>query len=237
LDEVQTVLLLQDGVGTLTRATRDVLADVVTNHGLDLLGLEATLDDQAMVTVDGTAGTEFGKGVGQDVLGASVHGLADLLEVHPDGLLGAVSHHLWWLHDVTILLRLHQVWVVLVEQVEDPVQQLGVVVVSVTGGPRGSLLLLLWLLLSKVHIVVVSGLLFSLFVRGCWLFLGLRFFGRAFFNLWPSLLLLRRIEIEILMWMIDCEYACRLSFVILTTPRHELNRHQIDLFQCNECNE
>jgi len=56
-----TVLLGEDGIGATANLTGDVLENVFPEHIFDLLGLETTLDDQALVSVDGTARTQLGK--------------------------------------------------------------------------------------------------------------------------------------------------------------------------------
>lgn len=61
-DERETVLsLAQLGIGRSAGLARHVLDDVFSQHVLQLLGLETTLDDQPRTSVDGTAGTQLGE--------------------------------------------------------------------------------------------------------------------------------------------------------------------------------
>lgn len=94
-DERQTVLsLAQLRVGRLAGLARDVFDDVLAQHYLQLLGLEATLDDQLPATSDRAAGTQLGEQERGDVLVGALHALADLSEVGEDGLLVAFAHTL-----------------------------------------------------------------------------------------------------------------------------------------------
>ena len=61
---------------------------------LDLLLLEATLDDETTRAVDGTSSTHFGEHVLDDVLWLPVHTLADIGDVGEDGLLVAFTQDL-----------------------------------------------------------------------------------------------------------------------------------------------
>lgn len=92
--KVETVLLLQDCVGRVARPAGDVLVNVVPQHSLDLLGLEATLDHEPVGAIDGAGGAELGKHVRLHVLHLPAHGFADLRKVDPDGLLRAFAGNL-----------------------------------------------------------------------------------------------------------------------------------------------
>jgi len=59
LEEEQPGLLVEDGVGGPARVTRDVLLDVAPQHVLDVLLLEPSLDDQLVVTVNSSAGSQL----------------------------------------------------------------------------------------------------------------------------------------------------------------------------------
>lgn len=94
-DERQTVLsLAQLCVGRPARLARHILDNVLSQHVLQLLGLEATLDDQSRTAVDGTAGTQLGEQERRDVVLRPLHTLADLGDVGEDGLLVAFAHAL-----------------------------------------------------------------------------------------------------------------------------------------------
>jgi hypothetical protein len=96
-DEVQTVFsLIQLGVGRLAGLASDILDDVFSDHVLDLLLLEATLDDQSPATVDGTVGTQLSEEVSRHVLLSTLHALADVGNVGKNGLPVAFTHTLGW---------------------------------------------------------------------------------------------------------------------------------------------
>ena len=52
LEEEQPGLLVEDGVGGPARVTRHVLLDVTSQHILNVLLLESSLDDQLIVTIN-----------------------------------------------------------------------------------------------------------------------------------------------------------------------------------------
>ncbi len=72
LQEKEPGLLGEDRVGRPTGVTRHILLDVATQDVLDMLLLEATLDDQLIAAVDGTHSTQLGRQKGEKVLGLSV---------------------------------------------------------------------------------------------------------------------------------------------------------------------
>ena len=55
--EDEAVLLLENGVGRLARATSDVLGDVLLQEVLELLRLEAAADRELLVLTQVTGGT------------------------------------------------------------------------------------------------------------------------------------------------------------------------------------
>ena len=59
LHESETVFFCEDGVGGLADLAGDVLDDVASQHGLDLGGLEATLDNQPLATIHRAGGTQL----------------------------------------------------------------------------------------------------------------------------------------------------------------------------------
>ena len=52
LEEEQPGLLIEDGVGGPARVTRHVLFDVTSQHILNVLLLESSLNDQLIVTIN-----------------------------------------------------------------------------------------------------------------------------------------------------------------------------------------
>ena len=52
LEEEQPGLLIEDGVGGPARVTRHVLLDVTSQHILNVLLLESSLNDQLIVTIN-----------------------------------------------------------------------------------------------------------------------------------------------------------------------------------------
>tara|TARA_R110002003_G_scaffold1005_2_gene21962 strand:+ start:16066 stop:16491 length:426 start_codon:yes stop_codon:yes gene_type:complete len=113
-DEVETILSLRQttcsvsildritfaenllGVWRTARLAGDILNDVPPEDVLNLLLLEATLDDQPAVTSHGTARTQLSKQKLCDVFLGTLHPLADLCNVGEDGLLVAFTETLWW---------------------------------------------------------------------------------------------------------------------------------------------
>ena len=67
--EEDTILLRKQRVGRFTRLARDVLDDVASEDVLDLLLLEAALDDEAAGTVDAARCTHLGEEELDDVFG------------------------------------------------------------------------------------------------------------------------------------------------------------------------
>ena len=61
MQEEETGVFLKDGVRGTTGVARDVFLDVATQHVLDLLLLETSLDDELIVAVDGSLGTQLSK--------------------------------------------------------------------------------------------------------------------------------------------------------------------------------
>jgi hypothetical protein len=87
LEDTRNVLCIW---GT-ARLAGDVFDNVPPEHVLNLLLLEATLDDQPAVTSDGTAGTQLSEQELCDVLLGTLHALADLGNVGENGLLVAFT--------------------------------------------------------------------------------------------------------------------------------------------------
>ena len=68
--------------------------NIPPQHVLDLLLLEATLDNQTARPVDGAGGTHFCEHVLDDVLGLAMHTLANVGDVREDGLLVSFTEDL-----------------------------------------------------------------------------------------------------------------------------------------------
>ena len=126
--ETGGLVLDQLGVGTAAHLAGDVLDDVLAEKTLDVLGHVLAPDDETLVAIDGALGTELGHEELEDVLGGALHHGADLLEVDPEGLLGADAGELGGLHVATLLLD--EVGVVRVQDAHDAVEELGVGVVG-----------------------------------------------------------------------------------------------------------
>mmetsp|Transcript_30358 Transcript_30358/g.88766 ORF Transcript_30358/g.88766 Transcript_30358/m.88766 type:complete len:275 (+) Transcript_30358:108-932(+) len=126
--EAGGLVLDELGVGTAAHLAGDVLDDVLAQERFDVLGHVLAADDEALVAVDGALGTELGHEELEDVLGGALHHGADLLEVDPEGLLGADAGELGGLHVAALLLD--EVGVVGVEDADDAVEELGVGVVG-----------------------------------------------------------------------------------------------------------
>ena len=59
LEEEQAGFLVEDGVGGPARVARHVLLDVAPQHVLDVFLLEPSLDDQLVVTVNSSTGSQL----------------------------------------------------------------------------------------------------------------------------------------------------------------------------------
>jgi hypothetical protein len=71
------------------------LTDVSTQNVLDLLLLEATLDDKTSASVDGTRSSQFGEQELGNVLVGTLHALANFGDVGENGLLVTFAQTLW----------------------------------------------------------------------------------------------------------------------------------------------
>jgi len=164
LHESETVFFCEDGVGGLADLAGDVLDDVASQHGLDLGGLEATLDNQPLATIHRAGGTQLreeelciekrkkkrkkrrlsvlkerkkkgSRYYSNDVVWLPVHPLAHLGEVGKERLLGALTNNLGRDHGVALPATLH-VWVRLLDDPERTVKELAVGVLAVGAHPR-----------------------------------------------------------------------------------------------------
>ena len=72
LQEEQPALLVEDGVGGSAGVARHVLLDVPPEHVLNVLLLEAALDDQLVVAVEGAHGSQLGEEEGEEMLGLTM---------------------------------------------------------------------------------------------------------------------------------------------------------------------
>lgn len=59
LQEKEPSVLAENGLGGPTCVTSNVFLDVPPQYVLDLLLLEPSFDDELIVTIDGSAGTQF----------------------------------------------------------------------------------------------------------------------------------------------------------------------------------
>jgi len=121
--------------------TGDILLDVATQHVLDLFGLEATLDDQLLVAVHGTAGTQLGQQEVEQMLGQAMKRFRNVHEVGKGGLLGSHTQHLRRSHHELWLATGGHVRILVENDFEDPLQQLVVCVVAVGTKPGGTIIL------------------------------------------------------------------------------------------------
>lgn len=133
-DEEDTVLLGELGLWTLAGLADDVFGDVSSENVFDLLGLETTTDDETLGTVDGANGTQLGEEELDDVLGLTVHTLANVDDIGKDGLFGAVSGDLGWDHG-ELLLVARESGVLCTERLEDTTEKLLIRVVAICALP------------------------------------------------------------------------------------------------------
>ena len=101
-----------------------VLTDVPTEDMLDLLLLEASLDNETAGTFDRAGGTHFREHVLDDVLGLAMHTLADIRDVCEDGLLIAFTQNLGRRNRVPLPCGREQCGVGCVQLAVEPVKKL-----------------------------------------------------------------------------------------------------------------
>lgn len=123
LQEEQTVLLGENSIGRFAGLAGNVLDNVTTQDSLDLLLLETTLDDQALGSINGSRGSQLGKQELNNVLGLTMHPLADIGNVGKDSLLVTIAHDRGRNNSVTLLLS-SKLGVVLTENLENARQKL-----------------------------------------------------------------------------------------------------------------
>lgn len=140
LQEEQPGVLLEDGFGRAAGVARHVLLDVPPQHVLDLLRLEAALDDELGVAVDGTARAQLGEQKVQQVLRLSMQRFADFGKVGKRRLLGAHAQHLGRSHHKLGLPASRHVRVLVQDDLEHPLEQLVVRVVPIGARPRRAVL-------------------------------------------------------------------------------------------------
>lgn len=110
-------------VGRTAGLAGDVFDDVSPQNVLDLLLLETTLDDKTARTVNGTAGTQFGKQELSDVLIGTLHPLANLGDVGEDGLLVSFTETLRWRDLVALDAVAGKIGMLRVEEGEESVEK------------------------------------------------------------------------------------------------------------------
>jgi len=122
LDKVQSVLLFKNSVLSFAVSTRNILSNIILLHILQLTSVEATTNNETLVTIKGTCGSQLGQGVGQQVINRAVHVVCSSLKVVPHGLLGASEHLGDGQHGLALLGD--QVGVSLLNHLEHTSQQL-----------------------------------------------------------------------------------------------------------------
>ena len=78
-----------------------VLIDIATKHSLEGLGLEAPLDYESALSIQGPACSQLSQQEQLHMLWLSVHGLAELHVVGENCLLGTLTCHLHCMNAVT----------------------------------------------------------------------------------------------------------------------------------------
>mmetsp|Transcript_3389 Transcript_3389/g.6677 ORF Transcript_3389/g.6677 Transcript_3389/m.6677 type:complete len:251 (+) Transcript_3389:647-1399(+) len=128
----KALLAVKQCVGRLAHVADDVLVHVATQNTLKHLGCEASLHNEALLSIERSRGTQLSVQVSHDVLTLPVHRLAQLREVDKDGLLGSFTQHLGGLENGLGFFS-SELGIVGAQNAEDAAQQLLVVVVA--GGP------------------------------------------------------------------------------------------------------
>jgi hypothetical protein len=90
----QSIFLLQLSLRAPACSADDVLGDIFSEHVFELFGLETTLNNQLVITTNGTSGTQLGQDESQDVIGFTIDTLAVVHEVDPSNSLGTDTTHL-----------------------------------------------------------------------------------------------------------------------------------------------
>lgn len=88
------LLPVQKRVGRLAPRAEDVVIDIPPQHALKGLRHELPLHNQALLAIQGAAGTQLCHEECLHVLWLAVHGLAKVHEVDENCLLGALTSHL-----------------------------------------------------------------------------------------------------------------------------------------------
>jgi hypothetical protein len=120
---------------TALACSRAGLTDVLAQHVLDLLLVEATTEDETLGRVHRALGTQLGVQEHEDVLGLAVKTAADVDEVGKRRLLRSLAGDLRRNDGVPTLLA-GELGVVDVQEGVEALQQLGVGGVTVLGHPR-----------------------------------------------------------------------------------------------------
>ena len=149
-DEEDTVLLREQRLRTLASLADNVLGDVPSQHILNLLRLESPTNRESLRAVHGTDSSQLGEEVLNDVVGLSMHTLADVDNVGKKGLLGTIPRNLGRNHGELLLLA-RESRVLRTQRLEDTAEQLLVRVVPVRPVPRLGLVLL-----NAINVVVLS---------------------------------------------------------------------------------
>ena len=154
LEEEQPGLLVEDGIGGPARVTRDVLLDVAPQHVLDVFLLEPSLDDQLIVAVNSSAGSQlwskykFGKNIAkfgknlstckeklQEMFWLTMQHFSNFNEVGKCCFLASDPDNLGWSHDELLLFSRHHLRVLVSHDAKDPLEQLIILIVTVGASP------------------------------------------------------------------------------------------------------
>jgi hypothetical protein len=89
-EQSRHIISLECSVETPTHLACHILYNIFPQKGLNVLGHKLSSDHEALVTIDGALCTELGHHELKHVVGTTLHHLANLLEVSPQGLLGSL---------------------------------------------------------------------------------------------------------------------------------------------------
>lgn len=137
LQEEESGVLLQDCVGGFAGVTGDIFLDVATQDILNLLGLEASLNDQLIVAIHWATCAQFRQQVIQKMLRQPMQHLADLHEVGKGGLLGANSQYLWRSHHEFRLSARRHLGILVQNDLEHSLKEFVVSIVAIRASPGG----------------------------------------------------------------------------------------------------
>jgi len=123
LEEEETGILRELGIGRFTRMTCHILLDVLAENVFDVLLLETALEDEAIVAVNGSRRSEFSEKKLENMFRLAFEQATNLGIIGKRCLLRTGTGHLWRFHDELSGLVV-EIGILLSHNGKDHVQQL-----------------------------------------------------------------------------------------------------------------